>query len=646
MTAHHAYIAVSVITGLISLVLAGIAYHHRRQAAAASLAWMMLGIVGWCLLPGLSLLIKAETTAYLVTRIAYIFFAVTPVLWVHFSLAYVTRQRPHSRRYAHLFWIGPLVTLSLVWTNGQHHFFWRQLDFYIIDGFLNWKTVFGPGFWLHSLYCYSMIILGAGIILRYSVTTFSIYRKQTIALLAGCLTPLAASVPAVFGLSTYSFTPFGLVFTGLVFTWAVLRSELLNLRPIAREILLEQMQDGMIIVDEKGTVVDLNPQALRMLQRGEAQVLGAPVNQVIGSLTGGEFNLGEQTGQNTEVRLCGQGRECVCSVTISPIQIHARQNIGSLIHLHDITGLKQVEEALRASEGRAHAILSALPDHVQIIDREGTIIAVEKSCAGPGASEKTPTTIFDRYPRPVADKILLTVQDTLQSGECRSLSYQVGSEPEQEHWYQARSAPLKSGPGPAESVVWIDREVSEQMRLYQEVEHLANTDSLTGLANRRHFFHLAQTELEQKASQNSSYAFILIDIDHFKEVNDHYGHLVGDEVLNLVARRLSSQVRAQDIVARYGGEEFAVYLPDTSGRAALQIARRLCRSVASEQFSLGKHRIPISISIGLVSGKIDGKLKIDQMIDQADGALYAAKQAGRNTVKVYQGSSITSAGRA
>lgn len=169
----------------------------------------------------------------------------------------------------------------------------------------------------------------------------------------------------------------------------------------------------------------------------------------------------------------------------------------------------------------------------------------------------------------------------------------------------------------------------ERAHLFERTEQLATTDGLTGLTNHRVF----QERLEAKVAEAQRYgrklALLLADVDHFKSVNDTYGHPVGDEVLRGVARILAQEARATDLVARHGGEEFAIVMPETDGVGAGVIAERIRERVAAEVFDTGLGPLRVTISLGLATFPADAARKPD-LLETADGCLYAAKRGGRN----------------
>jgi diguanylate cyclase (GGDEF)-like protein len=165
---------------------------------------------------------------------------------------------------------------------------------------------------------------------------------------------------------------------------------------------------------------------------------------------------------------------------------------------------------------------------------------------------------------------------------------------------------------------------------------MASTDPLTDLLNRRAFILLAEQAFAGAKMSGEALAIILIDIDHFKNVNDQYGHLVGDHALAQVATRLRDNLRARDRIARYGGEEFIVLLESVSPASAYAMAERLRQAVAESPLPARGLLVPVTISLG-VAGTEPGAMaeSLDQLIAQADSALFSAKRDGRNTARPF-----------
>jgi diguanylate cyclase (GGDEF)-like protein len=166
-------------------------------------------------------------------------------------------------------------------------------------------------------------------------------------------------------------------------------------------------------------------------------------------------------------------------------------------------------------------------------------------------------------------------------------------------------------------------------QLFDQTERLATTDGLTGLLNHRAFQARADEALAQARRYDRACALLLTDVDHFKAVNDTYGHPIGDLVLKGVAQILREKARDTDLVARYGGEEFAVIMPETDGKGALVIAERIREAVQAKVFQTEVGLLQVTISVGIAAAPANGGQK-QELIDLADQCLYFAKRNGRN----------------
>ncbi|MCJ7531069.1 MAG: sensor domain-containing diguanylate cyclase [Anaerolineales bacterium] len=180
----------------------------------------------------------------------------------------------------------------------------------------------------------------------------------------------------------------------------------------------------------------------------------------------------------------------------------------------------------------------------------------------------------------------------------------------------------------------------QNSRLYEEIQQLAATDPLTGLYNRRHFYTLASHEFNMARRFNQSITAIMVDIDYFKRVNDTYGHLVGDIVLQNVANRCNESLRQSDILCRYGGEEFVILMIGTTLESALQIAERLRKRIADTPIETEGKSISITVSLGVAAlGPYMHPVSLtglDILINRADQALFTSKQNGRNRVTTWE----------
>jgi diguanylate cyclase (GGDEF)-like protein len=204
------------------------------------------------------------------------------------------------------------------------------------------------------------------------------------------------------------------------------------------------------------------------------------------------------------------------------------------------------------------------------------------------------------------------------------------------------------------SLVGLDRLLRAIRANQEQLTYLATTDALTGLANRRHLLAEMDKELRRAERSGRPVSVLMVDVDHFKDINDRYGHAVGDAVLVAVAKRCLARLRATDLCGRIGGEEFVVLLPEADAAGALTTAERLCADLAEAPIDTARGPLGVTVSIGVAthrprSPQADATAKCDvigqtqTLLQSADNALYRAKAGGRNCVRVDAGDSPANA---
>ncbi len=180
----------------------------------------------------------------------------------------------------------------------------------------------------------------------------------------------------------------------------------------------------------------------------------------------------------------------------------------------------------------------------------------------------------------------------------------------------------------------IQEKLVLEQKLKEQIEAQARTDDLTGVFNRRHFVELAERELERARRYHRPFTLLMIDIDHFKTINDTRGHSTGDVALQGVARVIGETLRSTDIFGRLGGEEFAVALVETGKAEAAEVARRICAAVAETEIAAPKGG-PVRLTVSIGMTQLDGRsIGFDGVLNEADQAMYSAKQSGRNRVMI------------
>ena len=179
------------------------------------------------------------------------------------------------------------------------------------------------------------------------------------------------------------------------------------------------------------------------------------------------------------------------------------------------------------------------------------------------------------------------------------------------------------------------QDVTDREKMMEKLNNYAITDPLVNIYNRRHFLELAEDLLPRIAAQNEQVSVLMIDLDHFKRINDTYGHTVGDQVLQMFGNDCRQFIRGQDILARFGGEEFVIMLPKVGLMQAYQIAERLRAEIEEKILYIAEYSIQITISIGVACIIPDANSQVTDLIERADKAVYQAKQNGRNRVTIF-----------
>jgi diguanylate cyclase (GGDEF)-like protein len=174
------------------------------------------------------------------------------------------------------------------------------------------------------------------------------------------------------------------------------------------------------------------------------------------------------------------------------------------------------------------------------------------------------------------------------------------------------------------------------IKLFEKIQRQATTDGLTGLVNHKTFYEILEKELWRTRRYGGQISLIMVDIDNLKKINDAYGHRAGDKVIREISRKIRTCIRQIDTAARYGGDEFAVILPNTSLADAVVAAERMVDAVSDSPITWKKEQIALSISVGV--GQYDAENSPEDITSHSDQALYTAKQAGKNTVRIFEAS--------
>jgi diguanylate cyclase (GGDEF)-like protein/PAS domain S-box-containing protein len=307
--------------------------------------------------------------------------------------------------------------------------------------------------------------------------------------------------------------------------------------------------------------------------------------------------------------------------------------------LNDVSAQIRRERLLRQNEAWLNAIIVGVTDYALIsLDRAGRVESWNESIARvtgfDSGSVGQPYSIF--YPKDciTADRVADRLREADDSGWSLDDGWRQRADGSR-FWGSAMISPLRLqhvDEGPAYCL--IIRDITDRREATEKILRASACDHLTGIANRRTFFEAADLEIVRWRRAPRPLSLLMFDADHFKDINDRYGHATGDAVLRHLATTLATTFRECDVVARIGGEEFAVMLPSTNLQGALAVATRLIQVVAAETLVIEGHRLQYTLSGGLATMDAD-VTDLEALMKRADQALYVAKGTGRNRIHVF-----------
>ncbi len=341
---------------------------------------------------------------------------------------------------------------------------------------------------------------------------------------------------------------------------------------------------------------------------------------------------------------------------------------GVFLSTLNITERKQAEKKLRESEEKFRSLVEQSSDGVILIDEQGVIIEwnpAQVNITGISQAQALGAPFWD-----IQHQLLkLERRRELSPQYLKEAYFQKSKEPDflkqpqeikivaaggEHKFLQTSSFSIKTQNGCR--IGSITHDITERKQTEMELKYtkeglekantelqaalaretkLAHTDALTGINNRRRLFELAEHEFEMAVRYQHPLAVIMFDIDHFKEVNDTFGHTVGDQILQRVAQTASQELRSVDVFGRYGGEEFVIILPMTNAQQAYPLAERIREQVATIRLPTEKGEASVTLSIGIAELRHTAQPKwVETLIRNADETMYHAKQAGRNRTEV------------
>jgi diguanylate cyclase (GGDEF)-like protein len=691
MSMQVGYYALCLFAGaVIAGAVAAIAGKRAVTSVGRILAALMASVFVWSLAAALEAAVHGTAVKVLFSKIEYLGVATVPLLMFLFSLRFLRAGGRLKKGLTAVLWVIPAATIILAFTNEWHHLIWTGFtpaanprDHLLIYDH-------GPFFWVHAGYSYLLLVATTVFLLLAYFRFKGVYRRQALALLLAFPVPWIVNALYLAGLASsdsgYDFTPVGFAISGFFLLWAMFRLGLVDLVPMARERVIESMGESLLILDESGRLAATNPAARRLIAEAggpaesapEARLLGRPAAELFPSWPDLAAPLGAPAATEREFPLVKDGPPRYFDLHLTPLLGHGTVITGWVAVLYDITRIKNAEKAAIEARNVAETLreagltLSSKLDFRQISDvildllkrvipyDVGAFLTVEGAELRLAAI-KQPLEVIrllgDTFPLAGSRLCHMTVQ------RGRPLISPVGGPedillPLLPNWdvhsflgvpivFRDRVTGLialyNSGTqgfseGDARVAELFAGQVAialDNSRRVEIMEKQAVTDELTGLYNRRAFADVGEKEVGRARRYRRPLSLILFDIDHFKNVNDTYGHPVGDHVLRLLTKLVTRTTRSTDHVCRYGGEEFIVLMPEAGHDEGLAMADRLRLEISRMTIvAAGTGEIALTVSCGVAELRPDDPGEdLDGLIARADRAMYQAKAAGRNTVR-------------
>jgi len=413
--------------------------------------------------------------------------------------------------------------------------------------------------------------------------------------------------------------------------------------------IVESSDDAVIGMTLEGKIVSWNRGAERMYGWLAREVIGAQISLLCPDGREDEMTAvlerlsrGERVNHYETVQRHRAGREIEVSLTVSSVVDAAGRVVGASTIARDISERRRAENAIRDAEETFRRAFDEAPIGMAMLDLEGRFIQVNGVlCAITGIPrEQLESTSLAAITHPEDAGAHERGIAGLISGAVAGYRHETrlvhaGQRPV---WVALQVALLRDADGnPLRCLAQI-QDITERHRYEERLRYLADHDPLTGLPNRRGF----EQRLEMHAALSERYgggggAALVLDLDHFKFINDTLGHTAGDQAIIRAANVLRSRLRETDVLTRLGGDEFAIFLPHADGRVASLVAEQLLAALRSERVDLGGSERSLAASAGIALFDAGRELSAEDVLVNADAAMYDAKNAGRDRAELYQG---------
>lgn len=637
-----------------------VAWQKRRLPGGWALFILSLAASWWTFTYGLELGASSLNAKLWMTGLEYVGIVSVPLAWFCFILQYSSHGRWLTPRRLAALAVIPVATVALVWTNGWHGLVQTNLSLDSSGPFLAVRQTHGPWFWVYYGYAAALLLSATYALVRGFPKSLRLHRRQ-VALLVAVFAPWTVSllhIAHIDPVHRFDLTPAAFSLSTVALVWGLRRAGLFDLLPVARDLAIREIGQGMLFVSRELAILDANPAAVRLIGADRRALVGSLLTEVLPALrdAAGFFDGNDAT-LHVEGATHPNGEAVEVEIHCWPLSDFRNRRIGYVATLHDVRERRRAERAL-TEVGRRMVRLHEHALRLAGLERESDVYAFAVATA---EGEFRAATCFvytaGSNELETATAGILHVRDSISlsgphvcaaafaSGE--TLRFDAPDDVPTGcmvplPWRSGVCAPMR-GVGVLAllaigervfrdaDVTWVQlfaqhvEEAVHRIRLQEELREQARRDALTGAFNRHHFLEAVSAEIARATRRNYPLAFVMIDVDDFKQVNDRLGHQVGDRVLQEIGRVLLANVRSYDLVIRYGGDEFLLVVPESSAcEESAALLRRLQSSLATWN---EESALPISLTFSVgVARWIPGEGRDwADVVEEADRSMYDDK---------------------
>jgi diguanylate cyclase (GGDEF)-like protein/PAS domain S-box-containing protein len=459
---NYTYANTLIVSALVSFTLVVVALRRHTSPGAKELAVLMASLGIWSLMYALRWMTDETSSIYFWLNMTYIGVVMGPPSMLLFSLRFTNRSQAITSSRLVAFFIVPIITLLLVWTDPLHGWFF--------GGLRNSYSIFDGGIWsrFNSIYSFVLMVLAVFLLIRYSNQTPDSMKYQIRIIVAGLLIPItlcSIEIVHLFPLPEVDLTPFSFLISSGLVIYGFFYRDLLNITPIAYSKLVNTSSDGMIVLDKHLRIMDMNPAAMAIFNSSQ-ETISKPVDAIFASWP----EILTSLARNEELRTTFHMAQEIprdYEVTISPLEVSRDRTEGCLLILHDITTFKKTEEDLLSSENKIRSLFNAMSDVVLVLDSDGRYLEIAPT--NPMNLARDPLkligkTVHDIFPKAEADLFVDIVRQALQTGEMVHVDYPMVVNNEN-LWFAGNVSPMTKN-----TVIWMARDITERKLMEQSFQ--------------------------------------------------------------------------------------------------------------------------------------------------------------------------------